>query len=82
MICGSVTPLAGEWEGSGYHPVLLQLGQRRQWERHLILWAMGCGSEGFLCTQNNDGVLVWGLCRSGLREGLQMLFWVQRLSLQ
>lgn len=31
--------------------------------------AMGCGSQGLLCTQNNDGMLVWGLCGSGLGEG-------------
>lgn len=53
-------------------------------ERHLFLWAMGCGAQELLCTQNNDGVLVWDVCMSGLREGLQMLLWGggQRLSLQ
>lgn len=82
MICGSVTSPTGEWEGSGYHLVLLQLGQRRQWEKHLFLWAVGCHSQGLLCTQNNDGVSGWGPYGSVLGEGLQVLLWLQRLSLK
>lgn len=57
------------------------LGKPGGGEADLLLWAMGCGSQGFSSTQNHSDMAgPWG--GSCLNEGPKMLLRLQRLSLR
>lgn len=75
-------PLAGEVEGSGELPVLLQHTHNRWWERERILGAVGYSGQGFLADQNSDDVATWESLGSRLGEGPETLLWLQRLRLR